>query len=39
MNRWSFHFMLFGEPSSDRPWVGIYGHHVAFCCFIVGRQL
>ena len=40
MNRWSFHFMLFGEPSSDRPWGwSIYGHHVAFCCFIVGRQL
>lgn len=40
MNRWSFHFMLFGEPSADRPWGwSIYGHHVAFCCFIVGRQL
>ena len=40
MNRWSFHFMLFGEPSADRPWGwNIYGHHVAFCCFIVGRQL
>lgn len=40
MNRWSFHFMFFGEPSADRPWGwNIYGHHVAFCCFIVGRQL
>ena len=40
MNRWSFHFMLFGEPSATQPWGwSIYGHHVAFCCFIIGRQL
>ncbi|NIF22352.1 DUF3500 domain-containing protein [Candidatus Pantoea multigeneris] len=40
MNRWSFHFLLFGEPSMTRPWGwSIYGHHVAFCCLIVGRQL
>ena len=40
MNRWSFHFLMFGEPSLDKPWGwSIYGHHVAFCCFIVGRQL
>ncbi|MGX9742765.1 DUF3500 domain-containing protein [Pseudocitrobacter corydidari] len=40
MNRWSFHFMVFGEPSATAPWGWtIYGHHVAFCCFIVGRQL
>jgi Protein of unknown function (DUF3500). len=40
MNRWSFHFMLFGEPSTTTPWGwNIYGHHVAFCCFVVGRQL
>ncbi|WP_226573843.1 DUF3500 domain-containing protein [Mangrovibacter yixingensis] len=40
MNRWSFHFMLFGEPSVEKPWGWvIYGHHVAFSCFILGRQL
>lgn len=40
MNRWSFHFMVFGEPSLSAPWGwSIYGHHVAFCCFILGRQL
>lgn len=40
MNRWSFHFMIFGEPSEATPWGwNIYGHHVAFCCFIIGRQL
>ncbi|HCD1815537.1 TPA: DUF3500 domain-containing protein [Klebsiella pneumoniae] len=40
MNRWSFHFMIFGTPSTTAPWGwNIYGHHVAFCCFIVGRQL
>ncbi len=40
MNRWSFHFMIFGEPSESAPWGwNIYGHHVAFCCFIIGRQL
>ncbi|MEQ4529967.1 MAG: DUF3500 domain-containing protein [Mixta sp.] len=40
MNRWSFHFLMFGEPSATQPWGwSIYGHHVAFCCFILGRQL
>lgn len=40
MNRWSFHFLLFGEPSTTQPWGwSIYGHHVAFCCFMIGRQL
>lgn len=40
MNRWSFHFLLFGTPSTTQPWGWtIYGHHVAFCCFIIGRQL
>ncbi|WP_416412536.1 DUF3500 domain-containing protein [Pantoea sp. App145] len=40
MNRWSFHFLLFGTPSTTQPWGwSIYGHHVAFCCFISGRQL
>lgn len=40
MNRWSFHFLLFGEPSATQPWGwSVYGHHVAFCCFILGRQL
>ncbi|NIY48716.1 DUF3500 domain-containing protein [Cedecea colo] len=40
MNRWSFHFMMFGTPSLTAPWGwNIYGHHVAFCCFIIGRQL
>lgn len=40
MNRWSFHVLLFGEPSPTQPWGwSLYGHHVAFCCFILGRQL
>lgn len=40
MNRWSFHFLLFGTPSDSQPWGwSVYGHHVAFCCFIIGRQL
>jgi len=40
MNEWSFHFLMFGTPSTTAPWGwSIYGHHVAFNCFILGRQM
>ena len=40
MNEWSFHFLMFGTPSTTQPWGwSIYGHHVAFNCFILGRQM
>lgn len=40
MNEWSFHFLMFGTPSATEPWGwSVYGHHVAFCCFIRGSQM
>ncbi|WP_165855765.1 DUF3500 domain-containing protein [Marinobacter sp. JSM 1782161] len=40
MNRWSYHVLMFGEPSTTKPWGwSLYGHHAAICCFVVGRQL
>ena len=40
MNEWSFHLLMFGTPSTTEPWGwSIYGHHVGFCCFILGRQM
>ncbi|KRA47212.1 DUF3500 domain-containing protein [Devosia sp. Root635] len=40
MNEWSFHFLMFGTPSTGEPWGwSIYGHHVGFNCFILGRQM
>lgn len=40
MNEWSFHFLMFGTPSPTAPWGwNIYGHHVAFNCLILGRQM
>lgn len=40
MNEWSYHFLLFGRPSATEPWGwSLYGHHVAFNVFVLGRQL
>ena len=40
MNEWSYNFLLFGEPSPDRPWGwNIYGHHLALNCVVLGRQM
>jgi hypothetical protein len=40
MNEWSYHFLMFGAPSATTPWGwSIYGHHVGFNCFIIGRQI
>lgn len=40
MSEWTYHFLMFGEPSPTEPWGwSIYGHHVGFNCFIIGRQL
>jgi len=40
MNEWSYHFLMFGTPSPTEPWGwSIYGHHAAFNCFIIGRQI
>jgi hypothetical protein len=40
MNDWSYHFLLFGEPSGDGPWGwNLYGHHLALNCFVLGSQI
>jgi hypothetical protein len=40
MSEWSFHFLMFGEPSMTEPWGwSLYGHHIAVNCLILGRQL
>jgi hypothetical protein len=40
MNEWSYHFLLFGEPSLTEPWGwSLYGHHIALNCLILGRQI
>lgn len=40
MNDWSYHFLLFGEPSETEPWGwNLYGHHLALNCFVLGHQL
>jgi hypothetical protein len=40
MNEWSYHFLLFGEPSSTSPWGwNLYGHHLALNCLVLGPQI
>ncbi|WP_313802310.1 DUF3500 domain-containing protein [Sphingobium sp.] len=40
MNEWSYNFLLFGEPSLDKPWGwNFYGHHLALNCFILNGQV
>ena len=40
MNEWSYHFLLFGEPSETEPWGwNLYGHHLALNCFVLGPQI
>ncbi|WP_029004906.1 DUF3500 domain-containing protein [Azorhizobium doebereinerae] len=40
MNQWSYHFEVFGTPSLAEPWGWhIYGHHVGFNVFMLGRQM
>lgn len=40
MNEWSYHFLLFGEPSTTAPWGwSLYGHHLALNCLMIGGQM
>lgn len=40
MNEWSYNFLMFGEPSLDKPWGwSFYGHHLVLNCFVLGRQM
>lgn len=40
MNKFSYNFLLFGEPSIDKPWGWtFYGHHLCLVVFLVGKQI
>ncbi len=40
MNKYSYNFLLFGEPSVDKPWGwSLYGHHLCLNVFLIGRQI
>lgn len=40
LNEWSYHFLLFGEPSETEPWGwNLYGHHLALNVLVLGRQI
>ncbi|NDZ78160.1 DUF3500 domain-containing protein [Streptomyces sp. SID10853] len=40
MNEWSYHFLMFGEPSETEPWGwNLYGHHLALNCLVLGSQI
>ncbi len=39
MNEFSYHFALYGEPSSTEPWGWqLFGHHLATNCFVMGDR-
>lgn len=40
MNEYSYNFVLFGNPSTDRPWgFSFYGHHLCLNIFFYKRQI
>lgn len=40
MNEYSYNFVLFGRPSSNRPWGwSFYGHHLCLNAFFYERQI
>ena len=40
MNKESYNFLLFGEPSTDKPWGwSFYGHHLCLSVFLRGPQI
>src|SRR6266536_541459 len=40
MNEYSYNFVLFGTPSTDRPWgFSFYGHHLCLNIFLYKRQI
>lgn len=39
MNEFSYHFALYGDPSSTEPWGWqLFGHHLALNCFVWGDR-
>lgn len=40
MNKYSYNFLLFGEPSTDKAWGWLfYGHHLDLSCFFKGKHM
>lgn len=40
MNKHSYNFLVFGEPSSDKPWGWLlYGHHLCLSVFFIGKHM
>lgn len=40
MNKYSYNFLLFGEPSTSKPWGwSFYGHHLCLTAFFRGSQI
>lgn len=40
MNEYSYNFVLFGEPSTERPWgFSLYGHHLCLNIFLYKTQI
>ncbi|KAL2008161.1 hypothetical protein VTN00DRAFT_8143 [Thermoascus crustaceus] len=40
MNEFSYNFVVFGTPSTERPWGwSFYGHHLCLNVFLVQRQI
>ena len=40
MNQNSYNFVLFGDPSTERPWgFSVYGHHLCLNVFLYRRQM
>ncbi|RSL46001.1 hypothetical protein CEP54_014037 [Fusarium duplospermum] len=40
MNEWSYNFVLFGEPDTDKPWgFSFYGHHLCLNILLYKTQI
>jgi len=40
MNKYSYNFLLFGQPSETEPWGwSLYGHHLCLNVFLIGPQI
>jgi hypothetical protein len=40
MNKYSYNFLLFGDPSLSKAWGwSLYGHHLCLSVFLLGRQI
>ena len=40
MNKYSYNFLLFGEPSTERTWGwSLYGHHLCLSAFFKGKHM